>query len=326
MKRRIKAILIFVAMIVVSSAVGAGSPARPASDAGDVPQNNQKLPPGIMYSTILANVGLVAKGGWLKLGNQMQNVFIDSGKTGRAVLSRGDGTEFCHWEWSLDDYALPAPYKLFVFYDPKRPDNGNFDLKNLKLTEPGNYVLDFFMDGKKFYTFPFSVSKLEPENPFDGETRYFLDGPWSDWGYFLYANGDPEQLLMWKLWLREKGFGRPNHKVSIQVFRDSDKRMICQNRDDVTFNFSNEWVRYEFDMVWPTVRTQSGAFFKAKDLLANDGAYTLRMAIDGKDYGTWKFSIAGGRFVSTGRTVRGKADPVTFVEGGKDAFWYERAR
>jgi hypothetical protein len=30
----------------------------------------------------------------------------------------------------------------------------------------------------------------------------------------------------------------------------------------------------------------------------------------------------------TGRAVRGKADPLTFIEGGRDAFWYmeEKAR
>ncbi len=312
-------------LLILSIAIGLIVPIG-AANGFPTAKRFQKYPPGIMYNTLLSNVGLVAKGAWLKLGNQMQNVFIDSGKRGKVVLSRANGDEFCHWEWSLNDYALPAPYKRFVFYDAKRPNNSAFNPNDLKLTETGDYVLDFFVDGKKFYTFAFSVSKLDPASPFDGETLYFLDGPWRDWGYLMYPDADPNQNLLWKIWLREKGFSRPDHKVMVQITRDADKKLVCQSRPEVTHNFSQEWVRYEIEMTWPAARDDYGSYFKARDLLAKDGAYTLKMTIDGKEYGTWKFSVAGGKLVPAGRTVRGTADPLTFVEGGKDAFWYERVK
>jgi hypothetical protein len=46
------------------------------------------------------------------------------------------------------------------------------------------------------------------------------------------------------------------------------------------------------------------------------------MTIDGNVYGVWKFKVSGGKLNYTGNTVRGQADPLTFVEGGKDAWWY----
>ena len=48
--------------------------------------------------------------------------------------------------------------------------------------------------------------------------------------------------------------------------------------------------------------------------------------IDDKEYGVWKFKVEGGKLNYTGRTVRGKADPMTFVEGGKDAWWYGKVK
>jgi hypothetical protein len=81
-------------------------------------------------------------------------------------------------------------------------------------------------------------------------------------------------------------------------------------------------VRYEFDMIFPMEGTSGGAYFKAKDLVGTDGSYILTLQIDGELYGTWNFKISGGVFVLAGRALRASADPLTFVEGGRDAFWY----
>lgn len=289
---------------------------------GLAPRSIQNFPPGIMFSTILSNVTVNANGGWLKLGNQMQNVFMPDPATGKVVISKVEGPEICHWLWELDTFGLRPPYKLFAFKLPRNPDGSAFDSSKLKLTQPGNYVVDFYLGEKRFYTFPFSVRALEPANPFDGQTLYLTDGAWNNWGYLMYPDANPEQNLFWKIWLRESAYKQTDHKVKVEVIRDQDKKLICQNREDVTLRFQHDWIRYSFDLVNPPVKTSSGDYFKAKDLLAVDGPYTLRMTIDGNLYGVWKFQVSGGKLNYTGRTVRGQADPLTFVEGGKDAWWY----
>ena len=50
------------------------------------------------------------------------------------------------------------------------------------------------------------------------------------------------------------------------------------------------------------------------------------MTIDGQPYGTWTFAVAGGKLQYAGRTVGSSADPLTFVEDGRDTFWYYRAK
>lgn len=325
MKSKIMTGFFIAAVLLIQSATVISNGSNVHKD-GQSTESAQTPPPGIMFSTILNNVGVTANNGWFQLGNQMQNVFMPDGSTGKVVLSKSDGSEFCHWEWTLDTFGLRPPYKLFAFKQPLNPDGSNFDQMNMKITTPGNYQLDFFRGETKFYTFPFSVSKLEPENPFDGTTAYFVDGAWNDWGYLLYSDANPEQNLIWKIWLRERSFGHKDRKVRVEIVRDADRKLICQNRENMTFSFRKDWVRYSFDMINPPIKTSGGAYFKAKDLLAVDGAYTLKMTIDSQVYGTWKFRVAGGKLNYTDRTERGKAGSLNFVEGGKDAWWYERVK
>lgn len=284
----------------------------------------QTFPPGIMYSTLLDNVNLLARDGSFRLGNKMQNIFMPDGKTGTAVVSKSDGKTVFYWDWKLDTFGLKPPYKLFGFQQALNADGSRVEYPQIKLTEPGAYKIDFLIGEKKFYTMPFSVRILESADPFDGNKRYLFDGPWNDWGYLYYADADPSQNLVWKIWMREASFKQPRHKVSVDVVRDKDKKLICQSRQNTSKSFRNEWVRHSFDLVNPPVKTSGGGYFKAQDLLSVDGGYTLTIKIDGVQYGVWKFNITGGKPAYTGQTVRGIADPLTFVEGGKDAFWYKR--
>ena len=79
-------------------------------------------------------------------------------------------------------------------------------------------------------------------------------------------------------------------------------------------------------MIFPPKGTSGGAYFKAKNLMATDGDYTLTMKIANKPYGVWKFAVKDHKLNYTGRTLRGKADPITFIEGGRDAWWYGKQK
>ena len=48
------------------------------------------------------------------------------------------------------------------------------------------------------------------------------------------------------------------------------------------------------------------------------------MIVNDKPRGTWKFIVKDGKLNYTGRSLRGKADPLTFMEGGRDAWWYTK--
>jgi len=290
-------------------------------------------PPGIMYSTLLNGVTIVANSGQLYLDN-IQAVFLpepqssdyypynpDTGGAVWSTISTAGGEEILRFDWYAS--VLKKPYWLLDSYkltDHRTGETGNSG--HFKLPS-GDYTLDFFLDSGKFYTFDFTVSTVPAKDAFGGDDYWFIDGPWEDWAYFYYADAKPDQSLHFKVWLRNKEH-EPSKYVTpkLKVFRGGE--LVCTSREGTSFNLHPAWNRWDMDLIFPMEGTSGGAYFKAKDLVGTDGSYTAKLYIDDKLYGEWAFKIEGGNFNYTGRTVRGEADPLTFIEGGRDAWWYER--
>ena len=300
---------------------------KPAAEAAD-------YPPGLMYSTLLNGVKILYNTGQFRLDN-IQAVFLpeaqsatsiypynpDDGGRIWAILSSAGGSEIYRFDFYGE--LLRDPYWLLSSYRVTDLRNGqDAGVGFVDLSTPGDYVLDFHLDSGRFYTFSFSVSKLSGPDPFSGGDYYFLDGPWEDWGYFYYNDADPSYPIQVKVWLRMYEHATPkDRKPEMEVKRGGT--LIATTRM-MTITPHQDWNRYEFDLIFPMEGTSGGAYFKAKDLLATDGDYTLTLKLDGQVYGTWKFKVEGGLLNYTGRTLRGSADPLTFVEGGRDAWWYEK--
>ena len=279
-------------------------------------------PPAVMFASLLNNMEYRSDGSF-DLGNQMQAVFLPAGTNGYVLLKKADGAGLCKISFTME--AIKPPFTLFSFLEKTNLKTGEHEYAYIKLEEPGNYLLDFYSGDTLFYKFPFSISKVSSSDPYAGGDIYLIDGAWSNWGYLFYSDANPENSITWKMWLNNKGHGEKDIKVRIEVVRDKDKKLVCTSRGDVTYSVLPKWNRFEFDLISPMEGTSGGAYFKAKDLLAVDGAYTLTVKVDDKVYGVWKFSIAGNKLVLTGQADRGKADPITFIEGGKDAFWYKKS-
>ncbi len=294
-------------------------------------------PPGLMHSTLLNGVKLHHDKGTFYL-DHIQAVFLppaqsktiypynptDGGKLW-AILSDSSGAKIARFDFYAE--LLKAPYWLLNSYNlTDLRTNEKVANKRLNL-KPGNYVLDFFLKSGRFYTFPFTVSVIASGDAFRPGDFSFLDGAWNDWAYLYYREADPGQSLHWKVWLRNKEHkDSKSVKPRVEIKRDSDGKLICTSRPNRTITLKPWWNRFDFDMIFPMKGTSGGAYFKAKDLLATDGSYTLKVSLGDQLYGTWKFQVAGGKLNYTGRTVRGEADPLTFVEGGRDAWWYAREK
>ncbi len=273
--------------------------------------------PGISFSTMLNGVKMVMpEKGTIGFGpSPIQATFLEGVNNGTIDIKKTDGTLIKSIRFT--PHLIKKPYYYLELNDMDRTE----------LPE-GDYTLTFNTEKGPFFIFPFSITKLASDNPFEGTDKYFLEGDWNNWGYFYYSNARPEQMLQWKVWLRYKGVkNEKDVKIHIKVTNDKDGKVICRSRDNVnmTYTLRSDWVRYQFDMIFPENEGIGGAYFKAKNLLEKDGDYTLAMDIDGKEYGKWKFSVKNNKFVYTDRTDRQNADPTSFIEGGLDAFWYGKA-
>ncbi len=284
---------------------------------------SRQYPPGISYSSLLNNVLLVPKDGQFRL-NHIQGTFIpDDCEGGCIVLRKAGGSELCQFDWKPD--RLKKPYCILAIHTVTDLQSGQTLPASYDLKTPGDYVLDFYLPDEHFYTFPFSVRKVGSSDPFGDGDAYVLDGDWQKYGYLFYSDAKPDQSLNWKVWLRSGTAGTLDGKVFVEIKRDADGTLICTSREGTSHRIKPDWVRYEFDTVFPEGRTAPrGTYFKAKDLLETDGAYTLTMTINGEKYGDWKFEVEGGLLKHKGRAVRGEVDALTFIEGGRDAWWYAK--
>ncbi len=280
--------------------------------------DRQEYPPGLLFSTVLDNIAVNANGGWVKIGTNLVGVFITENATGKLVLADGNGREICHWEWQAQRERFNAPFQSVNFRNAMAPDGRQYNAANLKLTTPGDYEFAFFLGDKKFYSFPISIKEVRPSGPF-GEPRYLAVGDWNKWGYVHIPDASPDGSVSWKLWLREWEYELKTRKIEVELLRESDKKLIAENRGVTSGRFRHDWKREDYQLYKP----QDRSLFKGRDLLGKDGWYKLTMKMNGSTYGVWRFQVSGGKLVSKGRTVRGKASPERFVEGGIDAFWYE---
>jgi hypothetical protein len=313
----VKRVLIPVCVVAV---IAAGAARGGWADGWPQPITAQANPPGILFSTLLDNITVNANGGWVKIGTNMVAVFLPEGAEGRMVLNDGAGSEICHWEWSARRDGFNAPFQTINFRNAMTPAGEQYNSTNLKLTRPGKYSFDFFVSGKKFYTYPVSIHEVKPSNAFGGEPRYLVDGDWNNWGYLYIPDVTPDSNIAWKIWLREWEYEQKPRAITVDLVRDADKARIAQNRNMTSARFRHDWIRHDYQLFKP----KDDSLFKGRDLLTRDGGYTLTMRMNGEVFGVWKFSIKGGKMVAEGRAVRGSSAPETFVEGGLDAFWYEK--
>lgn len=243
-------------------------------------------------------------------GNYDVNATDPAGKLW-ATLTTAGGNEVARFDFSTehgDQGALVTSYSVITI-----PGQQEKPL-SVKL-EPADYVLTFSLATGKFYVLPFSVKLVEG--------KHLSCGDWNSWGYFMYGRGDAEQPLVWKLWLRRHETGnRDGIEARLEIVRDKDNKVVATTRPDSKLWLTPAWVRYQFDIMHPSASVTGGGFMKASELLGQPGDYTLKMSMGGTPYGSWKFSVAGGKFVPSGRADTATADPLTYVFGGTDAFWY----
>ena len=91
--------------------------------------------------------------------------------------------------------------------------------------DAGDHVLEYFIEGKLFYRFPFTIRVEEGGDEYNSDNRSYLEGPWADWAYIYVANKNPGSSAMFSIWLRDDQASPGNwgeHHFSVSFRRDGE--------------------------------------------------------------------------------------------------------
>ena len=189
----------------------------------------------------------------------------------------------------------------------------------------GNYLLEFAIDDKPFYRFPFSVVVLKNDDPYQPEgNRYLLEGAWNEYGNIYYQRNDPQSILTFTTWVQDKAGhqSKTSTPYDIKIVNARDGRVVAE--DSGSLRLEPRWLKAALH--FRPAGGDKNAYYKAGDLLREDGRYIVRLSMNNKPYGEYPFVVKGGRIELQGKQIREKTDPmvylVDYLSGGRYTSWW----
>ena len=189
----------------------------------------------------------------------------------------------------------------------------------------GSYMLEFAANDKPFYRFPFTISEGKNEDPYQpAGARYYIEGPWNEYGNIFYQRNDPESVLKFTTWVQDKAGKQATTLTPYDLKLVSLKDGKVVGEDSGSFRLEPRWQKA--DLLLRPAGADKNTYLKAGDFLRTDGRYAFRLTIDGKPYGTYPFDVKGGRIQFQGKQIREKTDPmiviVDYLSGGRYTSWW----
>jgi hypothetical protein len=286
--------------------------------------------PGVTFSSLLGSVGVGYTDGRLSL-DRLYAVCLpppvrpsasnypydpDGGGKLSTVLKRADGQTLGTYVWyaeSIGGLWEMSRYKVVGGAASVKP-----------LTQ-GAYVLEFALEDKLFYRFPFSVVEVRGDDPYSTPgQRYFIEGAWNDYGNLYYQRNDPASSLSFTTWVQEKAGHETKRSMpyEMKLVREGDGKVLAT--DKATLRLEPRWLKASFSF-----RAEGGdpnSYYKAGELLKADGAYSFRLTLDGKPSGTYPFTVKGGRVQMQGRQLRDGGNGLDYItdymSGGRYTSWW----
>jgi hypothetical protein len=303
-----------------------------AAQQQPAPANNC-VAPGVSFARLFSAVQIGYTDGRLSIGTlyatclptparPSQSVFPydpDGGGKLTTNVRRADGTLLNTYVWyarSVGGLWEMERFKVVGGYEAVKP------------LRAGSYFLEFAAEDKPFYRFPFSVVEVKSDDPYQpAGTRYLLEGPWNDYGNIYYQRNDPASSLSFTTWVQDRAGndkGRRGVPYEMKLVRERDGKVIAA--DVATLRMEPRWLK--FDALLKPAEGDPNSYFKAGELLREDGDYSFRFTLDGKPYGKYPFTVKGGRIQLQGRQVRERTDPLDYISesisGGRYTSWWIR--
>ena len=188
----------------------------------------------------------------------------------------------------------------------------------------GKYVLEFTADGTPFYGFPFAVAVADNDDSYQAAgKRYFIEGPWNEYGNIFYQRNDPESSLRFTTWVQDRATHPPQQTqpYEVQLVRARDGHVIGSDKGEL--HADRQWK--QLDVSLRPADGDGNSYLKANELVHEDGTYRVRFVLNGKPYGIYSFTVGAGSIQLQGRQLD-SVDPqnriVDYLYGGRYRSWW----
>lgn len=197
--------------------------------------------------------------------------------------------------------------------------------QSVKPLGAGNYSLEFAADDRPFYRFPFSVVEGKSDDPYQPSgPRYFIEGPWNQYGNIFYQRNDPQSTLRFTTWLQQKVGHEGKTSAPYEVKLINVKSGMVIGQDMATLSLQPRWLQADF--YFKDAVADKNLNLNAAALLREDGNYSVHLTISGKLYGEYPFVVKSGRIQFQGKQIRENTDArdyiVDYLSGGRYSSWW----
>jgi len=261
-------------------------------------------PPGLYFSSIVRFLKLDPASGKLTLPNVTATRLPEKDASGQRAVYGGGGTH------TMDATLLFGEKKLGSFAYRASGGGKKVDCRVASgsaatLTEAGSYMLQYSLDGKPFYQFPFEVVKK------DG--KFHFGAPWTDTGYLIHEGGAGRPLV-WKMFFSDTGNGSQVH-VRAKLWQGG--RVIAANSDNQTvYVRPGTWKR---ENIW--LNDADRRQIRASDVMAKDGAYSMQVTLNRKTLIYFPFEVKGGKIYVANKDRKAATKLQLMEESTDEMYW-----
>jgi hypothetical protein len=199
--------------------------------------------------------------------------------------------------------------------------------KAVKPLTAGTYVLEFAIEDKPFQRLSLSTSTVESKDVYRPETIHLLDGPWSDYAELYFPK--PDRYTQLWVWLRDKesAGARPKEiQYVLKLVRESDGKIIADGGGATSaMILKPHWGGYKLSFRPTTPQPDGSSEFHASEFLKTDGKYRIDLSLDGKPYGSYSFTVKGGKLSRDDAQTREAARAMMPLESDVNYFSLKRA-
>lgn len=240
-------------------------------------------PPAVQFESLMNMRFYEANGGFLV--EDIQIVFPPASVQKAAlVVDRAGGGAVATVPLRLEKMEFPA----FARFRPASGQTGN-----VRIGQPGSYVMSVVVDGKAVTEMPFTLEKQTSADPFSPGSSFVRSGPWADLAYFTVVPGSPDGEMTFNWWMSQRelpgGSGTP--KVTWHLMHGGKE--IAAARGPVVPS-TMDWYFYSHKQMEVPSKPR-GHWLTLADVQALSGDVSVVLKANGTPFKTYRMKVSSGQ-------------------------------